>query len=116
MVLRDLIASVITGSTVNVNMDTATDMVRAVIDETGAPAINVSIGGGGTPTFANLNVTGDLHVSGDTYQHDEYIVNEIYIGPKNVTNSWRFIMSNQNLLIQVYDGLNWLTKGTFYYA
>ena len=93
---------------------TVTDVVTAFTGSTSetANALNVSINGG-SPTFTNLYVTGNLSVSGTSYEVDEYIVNEMYIGPKGQTNSWRFIISNTNLLVQVFDGLNWITKGTF---
>lgn len=84
MVLRDLIASVITtDGTINGVQSTATDLVRAVIDESGDPAIKISLSGGGggtgsTLTLANLNITGDLHVSGNTYEHDQYLVDDLF--------------------------------------
>lgn len=93
---------------------TVTDVVTAYTGSTSetANALNVSINGG-SPTFTNLYVTGNLSVSGTSYEVDEYVVNEMYIGPKNQTNSWRFVISNNDLLVQVFDGLNWITKGTF---
>lgn len=118
--LRDLLASVITGTTLNTTT-TTTDLIRMVVDDTGLqPALRVSVSGttGGSyptsPTFTNVNITGDLHVSGNTYEVDQYIVDELYICTPNVMNSWKFIMSGSDLLIQTYSGTGttYLTKST----
>lgn len=93
--LRDLIASVITGNTINTNISTATDMVRAVITDGVQPAININIGGGsgGDVVFpGDVTVTGDLTVSGNTYQQDEYTSTTMYIGVKDAINSWKVMV------------------------
>lgn len=112
-----LLSTYISGSTVVPSGITVTEIpvVTTGITSTTANSLNVSINGG-SPTFTNLFVTGNLTVSGTTYEVDQYVTDELYIGPKDQTNSWRFVISNQNLLIQVFDGLNWLTKGTFFYV
>ena len=112
-----LLTTYISGSTVVPSGITVTEIpvITTGITSTTANSLNVSINGG-SPTFTNLFVTGNLTVSGTTYEVDQYVTDELYIGPKDQANSWRFVISNQNLLIQVFDGLNWLTKGTFYYV
>ncbi len=83
MTLRDLWASVTTNDGyVNSVPATASDIIRAVIDETGDPAIKVSMSsaGSGTTVLPNLIVTGDLTVSGNTYIVDVYNVDDLYVG------------------------------------
>ena len=46
--LRDLLASVITGTTLNIQTSTATDLLRLVIDDSGVPVLKVSGAGSGS--------------------------------------------------------------------
>lgn len=113
--LRDLIASVITGGTLNTTYTTATDYIRAVVDDTGDPALRISLGGsgGGTITFpSDVIITGDLTVSGNTYEQDQYITDELIIGAIGLDGSWRLIQSGNNLLFQNLSGTTWTTRST----
>jgi hypothetical protein len=116
-VLRDLLADVISGVTVNTNIATTTDLIRAVVN-TGGDALNISIGGGsGTAAFpGNVTVAGDLYVSGTTYEVDQYVVDELIFGSKTVLGSWRFKQTGANLLVEVLTdvvGQVWTVKGSF---
>jgi len=117
MVLRDLIASVITGNTINTNISTATDMVRAVITDGVQPAININIGGGsgGDVVFpGDVTVIGDLTVSGNTYQQDEYTSNIMYVGTKNQANSWKIeVITGGHLMFSAFNGGGYVEKGRF---
>ena len=111
MTLRDLFAAVISGVTINTNIATTTDLVRSVVSSSG-DALNISIGGG-TPTFpGNVEIKGNLYVTGTTYEQDEYVVQVFYLGPKDVDGSWRMIISGVDLLIQKRVGGNFITKST----
>jgi len=68
--LRDLLAGVICGTTINTQTATATDLVRAVVDTTGAYLMVSGISGSGTTgasftggTVQDLNVAGTLSVN-----------------------------------------------------
>lgn len=60
----------------------------------------------------DLTVVGDLYVSGNTYEQDQYITSELIIGAAGVDGSWRFIQSGANLLIQNLSGTTWTTRST----
>lgn len=111
--LRDLFADVISGVTVNTNIATATDLIRAVVNPSG-DALNISIGGGsGAAKFpGDVLIGGNLYVTGTTYEQDEYVVQVFYLGPKDVDGSWRMIISGADLLIQKRISGNFITKST----
>ncbi len=93
------------GDTINTQISTATDLIRAVTTTDGT-ALKISLGGGsttGTTTFTgNVIVTGDLTVSGNTYQSDSYISSEYFVGPKDTDGSWRvYIDPSGNLVFEV---------------
>jgi len=82
--MRDLIASVyLSGSTSSLNAQTATatDMLASVVSSGANPALNISLGGGsGTATFAgDVEIAGNLTVSGSTFEQDQYVVNDLYV-------------------------------------
>jgi len=115
MLLSDLLNSVISGSTANVKLN-ATDALASVIDDTGAyPVLRVTLGGGsGTVTFpGNVIILNDLTVSGNTYENDQYISSEYFIGPKDQNGSWRFYISGDNLVFERRIGGDWINKGQF---
>ena len=67
MVLRDLLASVISGGTINTTSATSTDLIRAVYDDSGAnPALRIygSGGTGGTGTSGTSGSSGSSGVNG----------------------------------------------------
>lgn len=113
--LRDLIYSVITGNTITTNL-TATDLIRTVMNPTGN-ALNINIGGGsgGSVTFpGDVNIKGNLYVTGTTYEVDEYVVSKYYLGPKDQNGSWRFYIDNGgNLVFENRVAGNWVNKGQF---
>ena len=123
MVLRDLLASVISGVTINTATSTATDLIRAVVTETSTGNyLNVNVSGstGGSyptsPTFVDVNITGNLFVTGNTYETDQYVTSELIIGNKTTLGSWRFIQSGPDLIVGVLTdvtGQTWTTKGSF---
>ncbi len=117
--LRDIIADVyISGatSTLNAVTATATDMVNAVVDSTGAkPALRVDLtgGGSGTVTFGgNVTVLGDLTVSGSTHELADYVVNYLYLGPPNQDNSWRVFVNGSNLAFERRESGSWIDRGS----
>jgi len=119
MNLRDLFASVITGTTLNLTTSSATDLIRLVIDESGAPALKVSISGTTSSSGVfpgDVSVGGNLYVTGNTYQQDQYVVDELIIGDKSTLGSWRFIQNGNDLILEKLidvTGATWATKSTF---
>ena len=102
----DLIPSGITVSTIS-----TTTYGTTVTDNN---SLRVNLGGGsGTVTFpGDVQVIGDLYVSGNTYEQDQYVTDELIIGTAGAQGSWRFIHDtmSDNLLIQMYTGVTWVTK------
>ena len=113
MTLRDLLAAVVTGSTVSIMQDTTAQSILASIVTDDITSLKVSLGGGGTVTFTNLYVTGDLTVSGNTYQSDAYVSSEYFVGPKDVEGSWRFYINGINLEYHRLENSVWVKKGEF---
>jgi hypothetical protein len=111
--LRDLLAGCITGNTITTNL-TATDCIRTVINPAG-DALNISIGGGsGSATFpGDVNIVGNLYVTGTTYEQNEYVVTAMYLGPKDQDGTWRFIESGGNLNVEKRIGGSYTPKGQF---
>jgi hypothetical protein len=116
-----IVQSYISGSTI---VPTGTTITEIFTTTTGTTTqvnnfLNVSLSGSTTlptsPTFENVSITGNLYVTGNTYQQDQYIVDELFIGPKDTVNSWKFVISGTDLLIQTYSGTGstYITKGTF---
>jgi len=112
-----IVQSYISGSTI---VPTGTTITEVFTTTTGTTTqvnnfLNVSISGFTNPTFNDVNITGNLYVTGNTYQQDQYIVDEVFIGPKDTMNSWKFVISGTNLLVQTYSGTGstYITKGTF---
>jgi len=112
--LRDLIYSVITGNTITTNL-TATDLIRTVMNSAGN-ALNINIGGGsgGSVTFpGDVNIKGNLSVTGTTYEVDEYVTNVLYLGPKDTDGSWRLVINGTNLNVEKRVTGSWEPKGQF---
>lgn len=110
-----LLSTYISGSTIVPTGTTVTEIITTTSGITATANNYMNIQLTGTPTFQDVNITGNLYVTGNTYQQDQYVADEIYVGTINAPNSWKFIVSGADLLVQTWSGTGttYITKGTF---
>jgi len=88
--LRDLFASVITGSTINTTYSTATDLLRSVVDTSGDnPALRVyGSGTSGSGSSGSSGTNGAAGSSGTNGSSVSYTLREISAEYTGVTNDY----------------------------
>ena len=116
--VNTLLSTYITSGTTVPSGITVSEIITTTtgITTTYRNALNVSLDGGSTGTITfpgDVEVIGDLYVSGNTYEQDQYITDELIIGTATGYGSWRFIQNGLNLEVQTLSGSTWTTKSTF---
>lgn len=110
-----LLNTYISGSTIVPSGITVTEVYTTTTGYTVEVNNSLKVNLGSSASVSNLFVSGDLVVSGTTYQQDQYITDELIIGVAGAQNAWRFIHdpASDNLLVQIYSGATWVTKSQF---
>lgn len=107
-----LLSTYVSGSTIVPTGTTVTEIITINTGTTTEVNNSLKVNLGSTATVSNLFVSGNLTVSGNTYEQDQYITDQLIIG-NGLSGSWQFIQSGNDLLVQKLSGATWVTKGTF---